>query len=188
MSKKKFIQNATLEEARIGFRNFSGKEGKFNKEGDRNFVIFLESVVAEQMAEDGWNIKWLEPRDDQDDKQAFIKVKVNFRNRPPRIFIVTSKNKTPIGEDMVDMIDWIDIDFSDVIITPYHYEVNGRSGVAAYLKAIYVNIHEDDLHTKYEAVPDSAQSSVLQLESGDDIIDAEIVEENPFGDPLEIEE
>lgn len=183
---RKFIQNVTLEEARIGFRNFSGKEGKFNKEGDRNFAIFLDADVAKQMAEDGWNIKWLEPRDDQDDPQAFIKVKVNFRNRPPRVFIVTSRNKTAIGEEMVDMIDWVDIEYSDVKITPYHYEVNGRTGVTAYLQAIYVKIVEDDLHKKYEAVPDSAQSSVLALESGEDIIDAEVIDD-PFGDPLEIE-
>lgn len=180
---RKFIENVTLEEARIGFRNFSGKEGKFNKEGDRNFAIFLDTDVAEQMAEDGWNIKWLEPRDEQDDPQAFIKVKVNFRNRPPRVFIVTSQNKTAIGEDMVDMIDWVDIEYSDVIITPYHYDVNGKKGVTAYLQAIYVNIVEDDLHHKYAEVPDSAQSAVL--ESGD-IIDAEVIED-PFGDPLEIE-
>lgn len=178
MAKKtKQLSNATLQEVRIGFRNFSGKAGKFNAEGDRNFVVFLDDDVAAAMLEDGWNIKVLEPRDPEDEPQPFIKVKLNYRFRPPRVFLVTSRNKTALDESMLDILDWVDIKFSDVIIRPYHYDVNGKTGVTAYLQAIYVNIQEDDLHRKYAEVPDSAQQSMLELE-GEPIEDAEIIEED----------
>lgn len=178
MTKRNYIKEARLEGVRIGFRNFSGKEGQYNRAGDRNFAIFLDPPIAEAMIEEGWNVKFLEPRDDQEDPQAFIKVKVNFRNKPPRIYLVTSRNKTAIGEDMIDILDWADIEFSDIMLSPYHYNVKGATGVTAYLKAIYANIVEDELHHKYAEVPDSAQSSVLGIEGYDeDILDAEVIDE-----------
>lgn len=178
----KQLQNATLEEVRIGFRNFGGKEGKFNREGDRNFVIFLDDDIANQMESDGWNIKTLQPRDPEDEPQKFIKVKLNFRFKPPRVFLVTSRNKTALDESMIDILDWVDIKVSDVIIRPFNYDVNGNTGVAAYLQAIYVTIQEDDLHRKYADVPDSAQQSMLEIE-GEEVLDAEIIDEDG---PLEI--
>lgn len=179
MVNKKVIQNATLEEVRIGFRNFSGKAGKFNAEGDRNFVIFLDDDVAEQMAKDGWSIKTLNPRDPEDEPQPFVKVKLNYRFRPPRVFLVTSQNKTALDESMLDILDWVDIKQSDVIIRPYHYDVNGKTGVTAYLQAIYVTIVEDDLHRKYAEVPDSAQSATLEIEGGD-VIEGEIIDDESY--------
>ena len=52
--------NITIENARIGFRNFSGKEGKYNPKGARNFCVFLAKEDAENLEQEGWNIKWLE--------------------------------------------------------------------------------------------------------------------------------
>ena len=61
-----------LENSRIGFRNFSGKGGTYNPEGKRNFCVFLNDDVAKAMEEEGWNVKWLEPRETEPDepKQA----------------------------------------------------------------------------------------------------------------------
>jgi hypothetical protein len=36
------VKPLSLENVRIGFRNFEGREGQYNKSGDRNFVVFLE--------------------------------------------------------------------------------------------------------------------------------------------------
>ena len=37
---------------------------------------------------------------------------------------------------------------------PYHYDVSGRQGVAAYLKTLYLTIAEDELDLMYEDEPD----------------------------------
>lgn len=153
--------NITIEGARLVFRNFSGAEGKYNRAGDRNFTVFLDTDDAEQMAKDGWNVKHLQPRDDQDEPQAILSVAVSYKGRPPKIMMVTSKGKTPVGEDMVDILDWAEIKTADLIINPYEWEVNGKTGIKAYLKSLYIVLEEDELDRKYIDVPDSASNSIV---------------------------
>jgi hypothetical protein len=155
------MMSATLEDVRIAFRNFSGKEGKYNRAGDRNFCVMLPDDVAKQMESDGWNVRYLNPREVGDTPQGYLQVAVNYKGRPPRVVMLTSRGKTNLDESMVDILDWADVVKSDVIIRPYEWEVNGKSGVKAYLQSIYVTIEEDDLERKYGDVPDSAASAVI---------------------------
>ena len=153
-------KNIIIENARIGFRNFSGKEGKYNPAGRRNFCVFLDSKIAEELIGDGWNIRYLEPRDPDDDKQAYLQVAVNFSNITPKIIVITSKNKTTLEESTVNMLDWAEIENVDLIIRPYNWDVNGKSGVKAYIKSMYVTLVEDEFEKKYRDVPDAAISSL----------------------------
>lgn len=140
-----------MEGVRITFRNFSGKEGQYNREGDRNFAVLLDDSMANTLAEDGWNVKWLQPREDDEDElpQAYLQVSVNFKGRPPRIVLITSRGRTNLDEDSVEMLDWADIKNVDMIVRPYQWSVNGKSGIKAYLQSIYVTIEEDALEQKY---------------------------------------
>lgn len=149
-----------LEDVRIVFRNFSGKEGQYNREGDRNFAVLLEDNLADAMARDGWNVKYLKPREEGDSPQPYIQVAVNFRGRPPRIVIITSRGRTQLSEDEVNILDWAEIRKTDLIIRPYEWAVNGKTGIKAYLQSIFVTIEEDALELKYADVPDSAQNCV----------------------------
>jgi len=141
-----------MEGVRIIFRNFSGKEGQFNREGDRNFAVLLDEAVATAMAEDDWNVKWLNPREGEEEgqtPQAYLPVSVNFKGRPPRIVLITSRGRTNLDEDSVEMLDWADIINVDLIVRPYEWNVNGKTGIKAYLQSIYVTIEEDALEQKY---------------------------------------
>lgn len=161
------MQNATLENVRIGFRNFTGKEGQYNREGDRNFAIFLDPDIAEAMIKDGWNVKYLKPREDGDVPQAYLPVKVKYgKGRPPRAVMVGSRGKTPLGEKEIELLDWAVIKSSDVIIRPYEWDVSGRQGVTAYMQSIYATIQEDELDLKYADVPDAASGRVLDSAQG----------------------
>jgi hypothetical protein len=144
-----------MEGVRIIFRNFSGKEGQYNREGDRNFAVLLDEQIAIAMAEDGWNVKFLRPRTDVDEEaeveapQAYLPVSVNFKGRPPRIVLITSRGRTNLDEGSIEMLDWADILNVDLIVRPYEWTVNGKSGIKAYLQSIYVTIEEDALEIKY---------------------------------------
>lgn len=144
-----------LEGVRIIFRNFAGKEGQYNREGDRNFgVIIPDQATAEAMIADGWNVKYLKPREDadegDDEETPWISVSVNFdKGRPPQIMQITSRGKTLLDERSVEMLDWVDITNVDMIIRPYNWEVSGRTGIKAYLQSMYVTIEEDPLAAKY---------------------------------------
>jgi hypothetical protein len=139
-----------LEDARIIFRNFAGKEQKYNRAGDRNFAVLLDDRVAKSLVKDGWNVRVLPPREEGDPEQAYLQVAVNFNGpRPPRIVMVTESNKTTLHEDEVEILDWADIISCDMILRPYEWVVNGKSGIKAYLQSLYANIDEDPLERKY---------------------------------------
>ena len=153
--------NIRIEGAKIGFRNFSGEEGRFNPKGRRNFCVFLEEDIAKDMKKEGWNVKWLEPREEGDDPQAYLQVKVVFGKIPPKIVLVTGRGKTRLDEDTVNILDWAEIQNVDLIIRPYNWEVNGDTGVSAYIKTMYVTLREDEFESKYYDVPDSAASAMM---------------------------
>lgn len=138
-----------IENARILFRNFAGKEGKYNREGDRSFCVLLEPDLAMALERDGWNVKTLKGREEGDPEQPYLLVSVGFRHRPPRVVLVTKKGRTNLGEEDVEVIDWVDIAYVDMIIRPYPWVVNGNAGIKAYLKSIFVTIDEDELDLKY---------------------------------------
>jgi len=146
-----------MEGVRIIFRNFAGREGQYNREGDRNFAVLLDDKVANAMAEDHWNIKWLKPREDDEDAepQAYLPISVNFKGRPPRIVLITTRGRTNLDESTVETLDWVDIINVDLIVRPYEWTVNQKSGVKAYLQSIYVTIEEDPLEMKYNQIEPS---------------------------------
>ena len=140
-----------MEGVRIIFRNFAGKEGQYNREGDRNFSVLLDDKTAAAMGEDGWNVKWLKPRSEEEGEapQAYLPISVNFKGRPPRIVLITSRGRTNLDEDTIESLDWADIINVDLIVRPYEWVVNDKSGIKAYLQALYVTIEEDPLEIKY---------------------------------------
>lgn len=147
-----------VEDARIIFRNFSGKEGAYNREGDRNFAVVLTDDVATQMLADGWNVRYLEAREEGDVDTPYISVAVNFSNRPPRVILLTSTSRTQLDEGSVEVLDWADISTADLIARGYDWSVNGKTGTKAYLQSLFVTIEEDALERKY-AIHDNPPGS-----------------------------
>jgi hypothetical protein len=176
---KNRLAPVVMKDRRILFRNFAGKKGRFNEEGKRTFNIILDPDEAEAMAKDGWNVKWLQPRDPQDEPTPRLEVQVRFDNFPPAIWMITSRGKTQLPEDLIGLLDWAEFDNIDLIINPSPWEVSGKSGIKAYLKSGYFTIREDELELKYadlpnNPLPDSARgviqatSEILAIERGGD--------------------
>ena len=161
MAQERVTDNINISNARIGFRNFSGKEGQYNPAGNRNFVIFLDNYKeAKELENEGWNIRWLKPREEGEEEQPILSVKVAFGPYPPKVVLVSRKGLNQIGEDEIGILDWADIKHVDLTVRPYTYDVRGKTGVKAYLKTMYVTIQEDQWEHKYVNPPDSAQASV----------------------------
>jgi hypothetical protein len=164
---KLVANNITIKNAKLAFRNFTGAEGRFNPKERRNFCVLLDKDVAIDLKKIGWNIKWLKPREEGDDKQAYIQVTVSYKVLPPKIVIVTTNGKSILDEDSVNVLDWAEIENVDLIIRPYSWNVNGQLGLKAYVKTMYVTIVEDELDRKYRNVPDDAISALIPPEEDD---------------------
>ncbi len=144
------VANISVENAKIIFRNFAGKPSKFNAEGKRNFCLLIDDESANKFKLDGWNVKYLNPRDPDDKPQPYIQVAVAFDNFPPNIFLISGGKKTKLNEDTVSVLDYAEIENVDLIIRPYNWEVSGKSGIKAYVKNMYVTIVENEFEKKYK--------------------------------------
>lgn len=167
-----------IDNARIMFRNFAGREGQYNREGDRNFAVLLDDPkMVKSMEKDGWNVKYLKAREPDEEPQAYLQVSVNYKGRPPRIVMIANRRgrpvRTDVPEELVETLDWIEIAKADMILNPYEWSVSGKTGIKAYLKTLFVTVDEDELEQKYDDVP-----YANELESGDsdDILDGELVD------------
>lgn len=147
-----------IENARIFWRNFAGKEGPYNSLGSRNFCVEIPESIASKLIEDGWNVKLPKPRDSQEEgepRQPYIAVNVSYKGRPPRVVMITSRGRTPLDEDLVELLDGVEIENVDISVNPSHWEIGGRGGIKGYLKTMYIKIREDPLDIKWaeEAPP-----------------------------------
>lgn len=128
-----------IDNARICFRNFRGEGSKYNREGDRNFALVIPSQeIADELIERGWNVKINEPREEGEDPFMYLNVKIKFNGRGPHIYVQSGRATNRLDEEEVGEIDDLDIERVDLDIRPYEWEVNGKTGITAYLQSMKV--------------------------------------------------
>lgn len=145
-----------IENAQIRCRNFSGNETKFNPQGRRNFICVLEDPdLVDELKSYGWNVKQFRARpDDEEEPDFYIPVTVSYKVIPPAIFLVTKKKKVRLDEETVGQLDWAEIANVDLILSGYEWEVQGKKGIKAYVKSMYVTVVEDGFADKYDDLDD----------------------------------
>lgn len=145
-----------IDDARIVYRNFSGAPSKFNREGDRNFAVVIETQEqADALIEEGWNVKIKAPRDEGEDPFIYLPVKIKFNDRGPSVYLRSGKAMRKLSEETVDILDKVDILSVSMDLRPYDWEVNGKSGRTAYLQSINVTQEVDRFADIYAEVNDS---------------------------------
>jgi hypothetical protein len=147
--------SVTIEDARIIFRNFAGEEKQFNDKGKRNFVVILDEETGARMLEDGWNVKRLRPREEDELGDLSLKVTVSYKGRPPRLVMLTSRGRTALDEDTAGLLDVAELETVDITLNPYNWDVQGKAGTTAYLKTIFATLREDELEKKYAHIQDA---------------------------------
>lgn len=128
-----------IDDARITFRNFEGREERYNRKGDRNFALVLPTEeMADTLIREGWNVKKKPPREEGEEMFCFLPVKVKFNERGPVVYLDSGKARAQLDEDSVKRLDEISIESVDMDLRPYDWEVNGKTGRTAYLQSIRV--------------------------------------------------
>ena len=139
-----------FDDVRIIFRNFEGRGDKYNREGDRNFAILIETEeIKERLLNDvnkygvPWNVKVKPPREEGDEPFMYLPVKLKFNGRGPNIYLSSGRSRTLLDEETVGCLDNADITRVDVDIRPYDNEVNGKPFRSAYVQALHVTQNVD---------------------------------------------
>jgi len=152
----KKLPTIKFEDAKITYRNFTGVKTEYNREGDKNFcVIIPDDKIAQQLADDGWNVKIKPPRSEDEGTFCYLPVKVNYDNIPPEIYTVTRKGTNLLTDETVKSLDKASIRSVDLEVRPYNWVTqpgtkNEKSGVAAYVKAMWVVLEESSFAEKYQ--------------------------------------
>lgn len=135
-----------VEDTEILFHNFSGKERPpYNRAGDRNFAVLLDPEAAKEMERDGFNVKGL----DEEDKDPFISIKVNYSIKPPYIVLTTSNNRKTITEEDVGILDSLEFSSVHVMCNGSKNQNNPTGPLVSYLRTMYLTVDEDPLMLKY---------------------------------------
>lgn len=155
--------NIVVDDAQIIFRNFRGIDRGYNPKHEKSFSLFIdpERFDVEAMRADGWNIKQLKPREGYEDEISYhLPVTVRWDNFPPSIYLVTKVSedkyrRTRLDEETSFMIDTAEIASVKVEISHGKtYEFNGKIGIKAYLKKMYIELVEDRFEDAYEWADD----------------------------------
>ena len=146
------VNNIDIENATLKYLSFAGKEGRYNRPGDRNFCVIIDDPkTAQALSDEGWNIRILKPTSEDEEVRYYIQVTVNFNFwRKPEIYLISqSGRKTLLDEESVATLDYADIISCDLSIRPRVWDDNGTTKIKAYLQEMYVRIRQSKFAEKY---------------------------------------
>lgn len=182
MNENKRVPNLFLEDAEVlpgTWRNFAGRGGMYNKEGDRNFTIVVtedssmfyevmdnghkryRKVGVQDLIRDGWKLKPLKPRYEDDENappryKFSIAVDFNYEKKykgvpPTLVYLYSGKKRTRLTEETISALDYADYRTADLTVHPRYWakEQTGEEGLKAYLREMRVVIQPDRWAEKY---------------------------------------
>ena len=133
----------------ILFRNFSKAPDKFNPEGPRNanFWVVLEPEKAQELIEEGFNVKEKENRDGDLEYRLQVSVSDLY---PPTIVKVCGRVKTSLDKETMATLDRDELEKVDLVLSKGKWECGGKTGVKAWLDKGYFTIVKDKFDDRYE--------------------------------------
>lgn len=141
-----------IDDARITFKNFSGTKNPYNRDGKRTFsVIIDDEEIAQELQDRGWNVKIKPPYEPGDLPFMYLEVKVSFNEFGPKVMLVSGGTKRRLFEDNIGCLDKARIervDLLDIAGRPYE-NINGRSGISAWLRCMEVHQAIDRFDERY---------------------------------------
>ena len=144
------------------FRNFEGRKSDFNPMGEREFGVIIEDPeLAQQMAQNNWNVKTITNRDGREylygvkvdgDDIHWVKIKVKYRRQktneplqPPTILINTyNKQEVEYSEEDIKELDTADLMDVDLKINVSEKVINGKQMTIGYLNRMKATMIDDN--------------------------------------------
>lgn len=172
-------ETVTLRDTQIIYRNFAGRPGPYNAEGERSFSVLLDEDTANVLLAQGLNVKPINRRDPDEEQMYQLPVAVSYAKRPPRVYMVTGDGeimplrKTMLPQDMVGMMDDLELSAAHMVLSIYNYEVRGTKGKKCYLQSFFGHVMLDELEQEYATVEDMVIADTEEHAEADNVIDGE---------------
>ena len=128
------IGNATLLGGK--FKNFSGKQTEFSREGERYVNVKILSESVEELASQGWNIRSKPPKEEGDEPLYYLKVNIRFLadggKKDPKIYKGTNPdNMRRVSVRNVGDLDRDELLKVDMVINPSYWKRSNGEGISA---------------------------------------------------------
>ena len=97
-------------------RNFGGKEKKdqitgrtVNSPGYRNFLLFIDEEIAEELKDHGCEVKYTKVQGPNDVAMPYVSIIVSYYLKPVEVCMISNGVMTPLDETRVYMLDNVDL-------------------------------------------------------------------------------
>jgi len=143
------------------YKNFTGRKNEYNPLGYRSFCLIIDDpAFADQLRNDGWNVKIRAPKDEGELPVQYLQVRLSFTDdesntsgnvfKDPTVRRVCNGTIVDLDRNTTAQLDDDEILYVDVRLRPSYWNVraNGRTGYTGYVKELYANV-EESLGSKY---------------------------------------
>ncbi len=175
-------RDITLQNVQIIYKNFEGRE-EFNQVGNRSFHVLLDAVTADILEREGYNIKRKPPLEEGGEEFIHMKVKVNFKGRPPKVALINRSKQTrnTLTEDTVELADHADFERIDITISPYDWRLkSGQTGRTAYLQEFFGFLYESPLDQLYAQYIEESEAEALEIPQDIGMDEIEILDDSDW--------
>ena len=166
MRERKLI---SIENTKFIFRtNFSGDPDRdtYGNDARRANIIIPDIRQAQDLIEEGFNVKVTKPRDGEEDgfiPEYFVAIGVNYdTNWPPKIYLVSGDAEPVLlNEESVGCLDMCQVQNVNVVLNPYTNQRTGRKSL--YVRTMYVeqDIQDDPFASRYRRRDDRYEDDSL---------------------------
>ena len=187
-------RDVTLKNVQSIYKNFEGRHDDCNAAGHRYFHVLLDPVTADILEKQGYNIKRKPPLEEGGEEFIHMKVKVNFKGRPPTVALIsrTKGTRNTLDADTVQLADHAEFDRIDMTISPYDWKLkSGQTGRTAYLQEFFGFLYESPLEQLYAHYIEESELEALEIPQDLGMDDIDVISDTGWeieGEPKAIGE
>lgn len=160
------MNNLIFENAQVLFPNFSGREGRYNREGNRCFSVMVtdaegkpDADLAMQLKEEGWNIRERIINNEPTGEFYINGVNINYDYYiKPIIHYISNGNEIELTPELLDsgiagQLDGRGAERYDISIRPRVWERNDGTfgGVKGYVDEMRIFARKSLFSSRYDA-------------------------------------
>ena len=172
------IENAVI--LPTPYRNFSGEKRDRDDGKNRHFAIRIDDEMnAEKLKNFGFNVRYREPEGSWEG-YWYLDMVISWAWSDPEVHYISGGTDMEMGVDIIGSLDRKNIDFANIEVTQYHWNVNGNTGVKPYVHKLDVYSNKSRMDEKREAYLKAQQEAEMTYQMPIPALDENDPDNIPF--------